>query len=122
MRFWESHWFTWVTSMSHLPRPIREADHSRVWVSLHVNSTQNITSGYFHDWFTGHLNYQIEHHLFPTMPRHQLPYVSARVKKMCDKHGIPYHLKSMYQCCKDILDKLGAVAKVWEKERRLHQE
>jgi len=119
LRFWVSHWFTWVTSMSHLPRPLRVEVHDKDWVSLHVSGTQNITHGFFHDWFTGHLNYQIEHHLFPTMPRHQLAYVSGRVKKLCDKHAIPYHVRTMYQCCKDILDKLGTVTKTWEKERLL---
>lgn len=82
---------------------------------MHSIATQNIVGGIFHDWFTGHLNYQIEHHLFPTMPRHQLPHVAERVQQLCVKHGLPYHVKSMYQCCRDILDKLVHVGKVWEK-------
>jgi len=111
MRFIESHWFTWVTSMNHLPREIDSNKKDINWVVLHTNGTQNITPGFFHDWFTGHLNYQIEHHLFPTMPRHNYPIVAPRVQMFCKKHGLLYHVKSMKQCCQGILDKLVLVAK-----------
>eukprot|EP01119_Soliformovum_irregulare_P010736 TRINITY_DN2648_c1_g1_i1.p1 TRINITY_DN2648_c1_g1~~TRINITY_DN2648_c1_g1_i1.p1 ORF type:complete len:426 (+),score=117.56 TRINITY_DN2648_c1_g1_i1:183-1280(+) len=121
MRFWESHWFTWVTSMSHLPRPIFNSSNFQLeksvqlefnlnWVSGNAFSTQNITAGLFHDWFTGHLNFQLEHHLFPSMPRHHLSQVSERVKNLCEKHGVPYHRKTMYECCCDVVRKLQLVA------------
>merc|ERR1719421_758736 len=35
-------------------------------------------------WFMGGLNYQIEHHLFPSMPRHHLPQCAEYVKKICE--------------------------------------
>ena len=44
-----------------------------------VNATCNVEGGPFNDWFTGHLNYQIEHHLFPTMPRHNYSTVAPMV-------------------------------------------
>jgi len=118
MRLVESHWFTWVTSMNHLPREIRNKNDPN-WVSLHLSSTQNVSPGLFHDWFTGHLNYQIEHHLFPTMPRHNYPIIAPRVKMLCEKHNIPYRVRTMYECCTDILNKLDAVGKSWDKERAL---
>jgi len=118
-RFWESHWFTWVTSMSHLPRPIRVEHSDQNWVSLNAIATQNIANGFFHDWFTGHLNYQLEHHLFPAMPRHQLPYVAKRVEQLCLKNGLPYNIRSIRQCCQDILHKLAVVGKAMQKEQAL---
>jgi len=118
MRFVESHWFTWVTSMNHLPRQITyEQNHN--WVQLHTVATQNVTAGPFHNWFTGHLNHQIEHHLFPNMPRHHLPEVSSKVKALCVKHGYQYHVKTMNQACRDILSKLTAVGKVWQARNEL---
>lgn len=116
MRFWESHWFTWVTSMSHLPRPMRIQHVDQNWISLNANSSQNITNGLFHDWFTGHLNYQIEHHLFPSMPRHNFKYIAPKIKALCLKNNIPYHQKSMYQCCVDVVEKLQEVAKKYDKQ------
>ena len=38
----------------------------------------------------GGLNYQIEHHLFPTLPRHNLRKVQQAVKGLCEKHGLVY--------------------------------
>jgi fatty acid desaturase 2 (delta-6 desaturase) len=115
-RFWESHWFTWVTSMSHLPRPMRVEHIDQNWVSLNANSTQNITNGLFHDWFTGHLNFQLEHHLFPQMPRHNLKKIAPRIKSLCLKHELPYNQRTMYQCCCDIVEKLAILGKKFEKQ------
>jgi len=41
--------------------------------------------------FSGGLNLQIEHHLFPTVNHCHLPQISAMVKELCKKHGVYYH-------------------------------
>lgn len=46
--------------------------------SLQLYTTRNMRPGLFIDWLWGGLNYQVEHHLFPTMPRHNLSKVSPR--------------------------------------------
>jgi hypothetical protein len=38
----------------------------------------------------GGLNYQIEHHLFPSMPRPNLRQAQAPVRAFCAERGIPY--------------------------------
>ncbi len=38
----------------------------------------------------GGLNYQIEHHLFPSMPRPNLRKVQPLVRDYCAEHGVPY--------------------------------
>jgi hypothetical protein len=42
--------------------------------------------------FTGGLNRQIEHHLFPTLPRHNLAKVQKLTRALCSKHGIYYEV------------------------------
>lgn len=42
------------------------------YACLQLCTTRNMRSGTFIDWLWGGLNYQIEHHLFPTMPRNNL--------------------------------------------------
>lgn len=42
------------------------------------------------DWFLGGLNYQIEHHLFPSMPRPHLRLVQPLVRAHCRSLGISY--------------------------------
>ncbi len=60
------------------------------YVIMQLVSTRNMTPGTFTDWFWGGLNYQVEHHLFPTMPRHNMYKCSLRVRAFCKKHNLPY--------------------------------
>ena len=41
--------------------------------------------------YSGGLNYQIEHHLFPFVNHCHLPKLAPSVKHICLKHGVPYH-------------------------------
>ena len=43
-----------------------------------------------------HLNRQIEHHLFPTMPQFRHPKSAPRVKALFAKHGLPYLERSYW--------------------------
>jgi fatty acid desaturase len=38
----------------------------------------------------GGLNYQVEHHLFPNMPRPNLPLARLMVIEHCETVGVPY--------------------------------
>jgi NADPH-dependent stearoyl-CoA 9-desaturase len=43
---------------------------------------------------SGHLSHQIEHHLFPDVPSYRYPELGARVREICEKHGLPYNTGS----------------------------
>ncbi|MDL5200061.1 acyl-CoA desaturase [Streptomyces sp. ALI-76-A] len=64
----------------------------RPWGHLRrqVLTSRNIRGGAVTDWFLGGLNYQIEHHLFPSMPRPHLRLVQPLVRAHCGALGIPY--------------------------------
>jgi fatty acid desaturase len=55
-----------------------------------VLTSRNIRGGALTDWFLGGLNYQIEHHLFPSMPRPHLRFAQPLVRAHCRALGIPY--------------------------------
>ncbi|WP_339620536.1 acyl-CoA desaturase [uncultured Salinibacterium sp.] len=55
-----------------------------------VLTSRNIRSGHFMNHFMGGLNYQIEHHLFPTMPRPHLRRAQEIVKEYCKTKEIKY--------------------------------
>jgi len=55
-----------------------------------VLTSRNITGGWFVDAFMGGLNYQIEHHLFPSMPRPALARTQEIVRAYCQENGVPY--------------------------------
>lgn len=119
MRLIESNWFTWVTSMSHLPMHIDSSDASaHDWITHTILTTQNLSGGTFNDWFTGHLNYQVEHHLFPTMPRHNYPLVAPRVAALCKKHNLPLRTRTLWEAANDVMDALQESAKLIEKKHK----
>ncbi|MGQ4384735.1 fatty acid desaturase family protein [Streptomyces sp. SAS_270] len=55
-----------------------------------VLTSRNIRGAVLTDWFLGGLNYQIEHHLFPSMPRPHLRLAQPLVRAHCAELGIPY--------------------------------
>ncbi|KAL8593142.1 hypothetical protein ACOMHN_009797 [Nucella lapillus] len=112
-RMLESHWFVWITQMSHLPHDVRHDRQDEDWVTLQLNTTCNVTSNTFNDWFSGHLNYQIEHHLFPTMPRHHYHKVAPLVQSLCKKHDINYRCKPMFTAWADVVRSLKKSGEIW---------
>ncbi|MCI0801203.1 MAG: fatty acid desaturase, partial [Chloroflexi bacterium] len=60
-------------------------------------------------WYGG-LNYQIEHHLFPNMPRNNLKKAQLIVRSFCKEKGISYHETSVWQSHKEILGFLHEVS------------
>lgn len=54
-------------------------------------STSSVAQGSkLYGYIAGGLNYHVEHHLFPCMHPTNLDKVSARVRALLDKHGLPY--------------------------------
>uniref|UniRef100_A0A2K5TVY3 Cytochrome b5 heme-binding domain-containing protein n=1 Tax=Macaca fascicularis TaxID=9541 RepID=A0A2K5TVY3_MACFA len=102
VKFLESPWIAYVTQMSHIPMRM-STEENRDWLSTQVLATCNIEQSFFNDWFTGHLNFQIEHHLFPTMPRHNYHKVAPLVRSLCAKHGLQYVNKPMLRAFGDIV-------------------
>ncbi|RUS91181.1 hypothetical protein EGW08_001094 [Elysia chlorotica] len=113
VRFFESHWFTWVTQMSHLPNDVARDTETMDWFTMQLKTTCNVEPGVFNDWFTGHLNYQIEHHLFPTMPRTSFHKVRPLVMSLCKKHNIEYRDKTLYNAFADIVRMLKKSGELW---------
>jgi fatty acid desaturase len=71
-------------------------------ISHQLKTTRNIRGSQFIDWFTGHLNYQIEHHVWPMMPRHNLVKIAPIFEKFCNQHNIPYESVGFFQALKDV--------------------
>jgi len=67
------------------------------WYIHQVTTTNNFGSHWPHYYTSIGLNYQIEHHLFPTINHCHLRDIQPIVKKLCVKHGIPYHHTSGYK-------------------------
>ncbi|KAI3648078.1 hypothetical protein MP228_005932 [Amoeboaphelidium protococcarum] len=103
-----------VFSLNHNGMPIYTQDESSEmsFYELQIQTGRDVIPTVFSTWFTGGLNYQIEHHLFPSLPRHRLPLVSAKVRELCLQHSIPYHVTSFSEGTKEILNRLDHVSSV----------
>jgi len=86
------------------------------FVDLQLYTTRNIKPGPIMDWFAGGLNYQIEHHLFPQMPRNKLNAVSKLTRQWCAENNIPYQCEDFQTCIKLLLDRLAEVGLAWKKQ------
>jgi len=61
------------------------------WAIHQMNTTVNFSrSNKFISWYVGGLNFQVEHHLFPTICHVHYPEISEIVKKTAEEYGVPY--------------------------------
>ncbi|WP_332603625.1 fatty acid desaturase family protein [Arthrobacter sp. S2(2024)] len=75
---------------NHKGMPILAASSRADFLHRQVLTGRNITGGRFMDALMGGLNRQIEHHLFPDMPRPHLHRAAALVRSCCQEQEIPY--------------------------------
>ena len=75
---------------NHKGMPILPRDSKVDFLRRQVLTSRNIRSGHFMNHFMGGLNYQIEHHLFPNMPRPHLRRAAEIVREYCASRGIVY--------------------------------
>ena len=61
------------------------------WVIHQLSTTVNFsTNSKIISWFSGGLNYQIEHHLFPKISHIHYPQISKLIKELCVEHDVQY--------------------------------
>lgn len=75
-----------------------------------VLASRNIRGGRFTDVVFGGLNYQIEHHLFPGMPRANLRRAQPLVREFCRAHGVSYREDSVLGSYREALRHLHGVS------------
>lgn len=76
-----------------------------------VLTSRNVRGGVLTDLALGGLNYQIEHHLFPNMPRGALRHAQPIVRAHCEALGVSYCETSLigsYRAALSHLDEMGA--------------
>jgi linoleoyl-CoA desaturase len=61
------------------------------WAVHQIQTTANFaTKSKIVSWFTGGLNYQVEHHLFPRISHIHYPKISELVRETCQQFNVPY--------------------------------
>jgi fatty acid desaturase len=75
---------------NHKGMPVVPKDMRVDFLRRQVLMSRNIRGGRFIDFAMGGLNYQIEHHLFPSMPRPNLRRAQPLVQAFCAEQGVAY--------------------------------
>jgi len=75
---------------NHKGMPLVPADVKVDFLRRQVLMSRNVRGNWLLDAAMGGLNYQIEHHLFPSMPRPHLREASVMIAAYCREHGVPY--------------------------------
>ena len=75
---------------NHKGMPMLAAADQIDFLRRQVLTSRNVRGGWLTDFALGGLNYQIEHHLFPTMPRPNLRRAQPLVAAFCAERGVPY--------------------------------
>jgi fatty acid desaturase len=74
-----------------------------------VLTSRNVRGSRLVDLLLGGLNYQIEHHLFPNMPRPNLRHAQPLVRAFLSQHDLPYTETSMFGSYAEALRHLHSV-------------
>jgi len=94
---------------NHKGMPILRREDKHDFLRRQVLTSRNIRGGWFTDLALGGLNYQIEHHLFPSMPRPNLRRSQPLIREFCEQQGLPYCQASLIGSYAQALRYLHAV-------------
>ena len=85
------------------------------FLHMQVLTARNVKSNPVTDIWYGGLNYQIEHHLFPSMPRNNYGKANKIIKAFCRKNSIEHYETGVFQTYKEILQNFHQVTAILRK-------
>jgi fatty acid desaturase len=94
---------------NHKGMPVIAHDAKLDFFSKQVLTSRNVTGGWWATWLMGGLNYQVEHHLFPNMPRPHLARAREIVIDQCRAVGVPYHETTLWRSYGIVIEYLNRV-------------
>jgi fatty acid desaturase len=92
--------------------PILAASDKTSFLRRQVLTSRDVRGGWLTDFALGGLNYQIEHHLFPSMPRPSLRRSQSLIAAFCAEHDVPYCQASLPGSYAQALRHLSATGKL----------
>ncbi len=96
---------------NHKGMPILDARDRAGFLDRQVLTSRNVRGGRITDLALGGLNYQIEHHLFPSMPRPNLRHSQPLIRQFCQQRDLPYCQTSLADSYAYALRHLNSVGK-----------
>ncbi len=96
---------------NHKGMPILTAADRSDFLRRQVLTSRNIRGGWLTDLALGGLNYQIEHHLFPSAPRPSLRRCQPLIRAFCEQRGVTYCQTSLVGSFASVLGHLDKVGR-----------
>ena len=97
---------------NHKGMPVLPANDKTDFLRRQVLTSRNVHGGWLTDFALGGLNYQIEHHLFPSMPRPSLRRSQPLIAAFCTAHEVPYCETTLLESYAQALRHLNATGKL----------
>ncbi len=97
---------------NHKGMPVLAAGDRTDFLRRQVLTSRNVRGGRLVDFALGSLNYQIEHHLFPSMPRPALRRAQPLVAAFCAERGLPYCQATLLGSYAQALQHLNSVGRL----------
>jgi fatty acid desaturase len=94
---------------NHIGMPLVSPKLKLDFLRRQVLMSRNISGGPLMSIFMGGLNYQIEHHLFPSMARPYLRKAQPLVSAYCAAQGVPYTRTTLWQSYRIVIGYLNSV-------------
>ncbi|HET9894178.1 MAG TPA: acyl-CoA desaturase [Streptosporangiaceae bacterium] len=96
---------------NHKGMPILVETDQSDFLRRQVLTSRNVNGGWLTDLALGGLNYQIEHHLFPSMPRANLRRAQPIVRDYCRQRSLLYSQTSFISSYAQVLSHLHSVVR-----------
>jgi fatty acid desaturase len=100
-----------VIAPNHKGMPIWPPGTTLSFLERQVLSSRNVAPNPVWDFVFGGLNYQVEHHLFPTMPRVNFSRARKLVMPFCAAHGLHYEEMGAFASYRLVVAELRRVAR-----------
>jgi fatty acid desaturase len=97
---------------NHKGMPVLAASDKTDFLRRQVLTSRNVRGGWLTDFALGGLNYQIEHHLFPSMPRPSLRRSQPLIAAFCAERDLPYCQATLLGSYAQALRHLNATGKL----------
>lgn len=107
-----------VFAPNHKGMLVTESGNELGFMLRQVLTARNVHPHPITDFWYGGLNYQIEHHLFPTLARNKLREAHLIIRSFCEEHGISYYQTSMLGSYREIIAYLHQVSAPLRKDVR----
>ncbi len=100
-----------VNALNHKGMPYLDFEEQVGFLTHQLSTTRDIRSTWLVDLWCGGLNRQIEHHLFPRMPRRNLAGARDDLRALAARHNLPYEEVGLARAYADLLRQVARVGR-----------